>query len=70
MAEGLIKQLSQSLQLEDGEQPLELFPELKELVYYNMDDISNMYTSFIHAHQIAGRPVILTHLPPPPSSWV
>jgi len=70
VAEGLIGKLSQSLQLEDGEQPLELFPELKELVYYKKDDVSDAYTSFAHARQIAGHPVILTHLPPPPSSWV
>ena len=69
VAEGLIGQLSRSLRLEDGEQPLELFPELKQLVYYK-NDASDAYTSFIHARQITGRPVILTHLPPLPSSEV
>jgi len=69
VAEGLIGQLSQSLRSEDGEQPLELFPELRELVYYKEGDASDAYTSFIAAHQIAGRSVILTHLPPPPS-WL
>jgi len=69
VAEGLIGQLSQSLRSEDGEQPLELLPELKEFVYYKEGDASDAYSSFVDARQIAGRSVILTQLPPPPS-WL
>jgi hypothetical protein len=65
----LITKLAHSLQIEDGEPPLELLPELKELTYYKDGDHSDAFTSFINARQIAGRPVNLVHLPPPPS-WL
>ena len=62
--ENLIRHLSLSLQPEDGESPLELLPELLELVYYK-EDTSDAFTPFINARQIAGRPVLLIHVPPP-----
>ena len=63
--ENLISHLSHSLQPEDGESPLELLPELSELVYYKGGDTSDAFTPFINARQIAGRPVLLIHVPPP-----
>ena len=68
--EELIGQLSQSLRLEDGEDPLELFPELTELVYYKKGDASDMFTSFIDARQISGYPVTLTHDTSSPSAFM
>lgn len=63
----LIGDVSCALQLEDGELPLELVPELKELVYYQDGDPSNAFTSFTNARQIAGCPVFLINLPSPPT---
>ena len=51
----LVKDLARCLQLEDGELPLELLPELQELAC----DTGDAFTSFIDARQIAGRPVTL-----------
>jgi hypothetical protein len=62
--ENLIGHLSHSLQPEDGELPLEFLPELSELVYYKEGDPSDAFTPFIDARQIAGRPVVLIHVPP------
>ena len=53
--DSLAKDLSRCLQLEDGELPLELLPELQELAC----DIGDAFTSFIDARQNAGRPVTL-----------
>ena len=64
----LISHISHSLKLEDGESPMELLPELKELTYEKEGDPSDAFTLFINARQIAGRPVALIHVPsrPPP----
>ena len=56
---GLVKDLSHCLQLEDGELPLELLPELQELTYSGSGDTGDAFTSFIDARQNAGRPVTL-----------
>ena len=69
VAEELITKFTHSLQTEDGETPLELLPELKELTYYKDGDPSDAFKSFANTRQIAGRPVTLTHVPPPPSFW-
>jgi hypothetical protein len=53
--DSLAKDISRCLQLEDGELPLELLPELQELAC----DTSDVFTSFIDARQNAGRPVTL-----------
>jgi hypothetical protein len=55
---GLVGELSRSLKL-DGEPPLELLPELKELVcpMGSVDD--KIFTSFIHDREVAGQPVAL-----------
>ena len=59
--DGLVEQLSCCLRLEDGELPLELFPELQELTYSGSGNTDNAFISFIDACQNAGRPVTLVH---------
>ena len=56
--DGLVRELSRCLRLEDGEHPLELLPGLQELSYES-DNASDEFTSFIDARQNAGRPVTL-----------
>jgi hypothetical protein len=63
---GLVGQLSRCLQLEDGELPLELLPELQELTYTGSGDAGGGFTSFADARQNAGRPVILDRRSPKP----
>ena len=58
--DGLVKVLSRSLRLNDGELPLEMFPELQELTYSEGSDTRDAFKSFIEARQDAGRPVTLT----------
>ena len=56
---GLVGELSRCLQLNDGEHPLELLPELQTLTYSGSGNANNAFTSFIDARQNAGRPVTL-----------
>ena len=56
---GLVKDLSRSLQFDEGESPVELLPELKELEYGTTDDAGDAFTGFMNACQNAGRPVTL-----------
>ena len=56
--DGLTKELSRSLRLDDGDLPLELLPELQELTYSGSGD-ANAFTSFIVSRQNAGCPVTL-----------
>jgi hypothetical protein len=56
---GLVGELSRCLQLEDGELPLGLLPELQELTYTGS---ANTFSSFTDARQNAGRPVALVRL--------
>ena len=56
---GLVEDLSHCLQLEDGELPLELLPELHELSYSRSGDTGDAFTSYIDARRNAGRPVTL-----------
>jgi hypothetical protein len=56
---GLVKDLSHSLQLEGGELPLELLPELQKLTYSGSGNTGNGFTSFIDARRNAARPVTL-----------
>jgi hypothetical protein len=65
--DGLVKELSRCLRLEDGELPLELLPELQELIYFESRDIGDAFTSFVDARQVAGRPVTLVRHSPSPS---
>ena len=61
---GLVKELSRSLQPDDGELPLELLPELQQLTYTGSGDTDDAFTSFIDARQNAGRPVTLVRPSP------
>jgi len=61
VADRLFEELSR-LGLEDGEPPLELLPDLRELTYSGSRDTGDVFTSFnsfIGAPQNAGRPVKL-----------
>jgi hypothetical protein len=56
---GLVKELSRCLQLDDGEPPLEVLPELQELTYTGSGNTGDTLTSFIDARQNAGHPITL-----------
>ena len=58
----LVKDLSHCLELEDGELPLELLPELRELEYFGSGDPGDAFTSFIETRRNAGRPITLVCL--------
>jgi len=57
--DGLVRELSHSLLLDDGELPLDLLPELTELVYSARGHAEYPFSPFINARQIAGLPVRL-----------
>ena len=59
---GLAEELSCCLQLDDGELPLELLPELQELAHPSpmSGNTGDTFASFIDARQNAGHPVALT----------
>ena len=57
--DALVKDLSRWLQLEDGEPPLEVLPELQTLTYSESGDTGDGFTSFVDARRNAGRPVTL-----------
>jgi hypothetical protein len=61
--DGLVEELSRCMQLEDGEDPLELLPELQELEYSGSGGTGDAFTPFIDARQNAGRPVTLVPVP-------
>ncbi len=52
-------QISRSLRVHDGESPMALLPELKELGYSGRRATKKAFKSFIDARQNAGHPVIL-----------
>jgi hypothetical protein len=56
----LINQFARSLQTDNGELPLELLPNLKELGYSNGDYAREAFTPFVDERQVAGHPVNLT----------
>ena len=58
---GLVKELSRSLRLDDGEHPQDLLPELQELTYSGNGDNGDQFTSFVDARRNTGRPVTLIH---------
>ena len=62
--DGLVEDISRCLELEDGEHPLELLPELQELTYFGSGDA---FTSFIDARQNTDRPISSVRLDPSPS---
>ena len=55
----LVKDLSRCLELEDGELPLELLPELQAITFYGSGDTGDALTSFIDTRRNAGRPVTM-----------
>jgi hypothetical protein len=61
--DGLIGELSRSLQLDDGESPTELLPELKELSFpassESNPDADDAFTAFAQARQNAGHSFVL-----------
>jgi hypothetical protein len=59
ISNGLVEQVSRCLELEDGELPLELLPELQELTYFGSGDAGNPFTSFIDTRQRADRAITL-----------
>ena len=56
----LVAELSRCLRLEDGELPLELLPELQELVYSGIGN-GDAFSPFIETRWDAGRHVVLVH---------
>jgi hypothetical protein len=59
---GLVRDISRCLQLDGGELPLGLLPELQELTYSGSGDTGDGFTSFIDARQNAGHPVALVRV--------
>ena len=57
--DGLVKELSRCLRLEDEEDPLELLPELQELTYSGSGNANDAFTSFIDTRRNVNRPVTL-----------
>ena len=70
IAEGLVKELSRCLELDDGELPSELLPELQELTYVGSGSTGDKFTSFIDARQDAGRSITLIRRSPSPDPTV
>jgi hypothetical protein len=70
IAEGLVEELSRCLELDDGELPLELLPELQELTYFGSGKTGDTFTSFIDARQGAGRSITLIRRSPSPDPTV
>ena len=54
-----VQEISRCLQLENGEHPMELLPELQELAYSGNGNAGDAFAPFIDARQNAGRPVAL-----------
>jgi hypothetical protein len=59
IAQALVEDLSRCLQVEDGELPLEVLPELQELTYSGSAETGDAFASFVDARRNAGRPVTL-----------
>ena len=57
--DGLAKELSRCLRLEDEEDALELLPELQELTISGSGSVNDGFTSFIDARRKLDRPVTL-----------
>jgi hypothetical protein len=57
--DGLVRELSRCLRLDDGEHPLELLPELQEVTYSGSSNTTDAFASFIDARRNADHPVTL-----------
>jgi hypothetical protein len=55
----LVEDISRSLKPDDGEDPMELLPELKELSHFGTGSQSNAFQGFADSRQNAGRPVTI-----------
>jgi hypothetical protein len=60
----LVGKLARSLQADDGESPLEILPNLKEVRYSGEDDTRDAFTQFINERRAAGYPVNLSTVDP------
>jgi hypothetical protein len=67
--EGLVEEISRCFELDDGELPLEVLPELQELTYFGSGNTGKTFTSFIDARQDAGHPLTLVRRSPSSSTW-
>jgi hypothetical protein len=54
--------IARCLELDNGELPLDLLPELHELTYSRNSDTDNGFASFINSRQNAGRPITVVDL--------
>jgi len=61
VAHELVGDISGLLKSDNGEPPMGLLQELKELRYPAMRGTHNAFSAFINARQNAGRPVSLVH---------
>ena len=61
VAGGFERELSRFLRLDDGESPMQLFPELNELSVPPRADVGDAFASFIDARRNTHRPVTLVH---------
>jgi hypothetical protein len=69
--EWLVDELSRCLGLDDGEIPLDILPELQELIYSgNGNTTGDPFISFVDARQSAGRPVTLVRRNPTSASVI
>jgi hypothetical protein len=59
----LIKELSGSLQVQDGESPMDLLPELEELRYDAGRGLSDAFVPFLDLRRNADRPFVLVPIP-------
>jgi hypothetical protein len=66
ISEGIVEKLSRCLELDDGELPLEVLPELQELTYFGSGNTGDAFTSFIDSRQGAGRSLTLVRRSPSP----
>ena len=66
IAQGLVEEMSRCLELDDGDLPLELLPELQELTYFGSGNTGEPFTPFIDARQDAGHPFTLVRRSPSP----
>ena len=76
VGDGLVKDVSRSLRPEDGEDPLELLPELQSLTYSGIGDTvahpGGAFASFVDARENADHPVTLVRpnaRPATPEIW-
>jgi hypothetical protein len=61
IARGLVKELSRSLQLDDGDDFLMLLPKLQELTFSGRGNTGEAFIPFVDARQNANRPITLVH---------